>query len=666
MPTIVDSLIVTLGLDAKQFQKTQQELNDSFAKTKKNAQENAKHIEDSTDKIGKALESFGKKFIAFSAIIGSAAAFAQFIKNTNDANAALGRFAANLGTAPQEAGEMADMLTRLGGSADDARQALESANQTIQDFKHNGQGLPKALTTMLAITRPGQGMAGLDLDHGAVKFYQTLAPILKDMAKYDKTWEHSLAGELNIPAALETAMVKYGSDFRSKMNENAPLQATNAQIEAAQRLYEEWTKTEQITREIGTNIAAWVNGPLEKAVELLNTVLERVAKQNAASTLSMPAFALGSGVKSIWDMLPSFKSSGGAAKLFDDYGSSLSPGGGDMPSSGASPQSGGADSGMFNLGSVGITVGGVDVSNGNPFPVRMVAAGDAASGGFWSKISGAFGSLFSGSSSSSSGSTGDSATSPNSSGSVSGTNGPVGAWWTPDRIKHAVDRLEKEGGLSEAGAAGLVARWAGIEARGGPGSKNPRSGAFGIGQWLGSRKNGIDGNTDFDAQISHAIKELATTEKAAASVLKSAISEFDGARGASMFERAEGFNSRTGTDNFTGSTPVASVLRTVLGQGDIGAGGWKWGPPRTKPQKALHFDSSTGKFEWDNPAGAGVAASASAIGSSTSNNNTTQSMHVGTISVNAPNATDANGIAKEIAPALARHSWPDQANTGAQ
>jgi hypothetical protein len=138
-------------------------------------------------------------------------------------------------------------------------------------------------------------------------------------------------------------------------------------------------------------------------------------------------------------------------------------------------------------------------------------------------------------------------------------DGVVGSWWTEDRIQHAAQRLMAEAGLSPSGASGLVARWSSVEAPGGPGSVNPTSGAFGIGQWLGDRKTGIDGNTDFDAQIAHAVAELNGKERTAAAALRSASSSADGARGASMYERAEGYNESTGKDNFTDKTPVDRV-----------------------------------------------------------------------------------------------------------
>jgi hypothetical protein len=120
----------------------------------------------------------------------------------------------------------------------------------------------------------------------------------------------------------------------------------------------------------------------------------------------------------------------------------------------------------------------------------------------------------------------------------------------------------KEAGLSREGAAGLVARWSAIEASGGPASANA-SGHVGIGQWDSARGGEALRGADFDTQLGHAISELNTTEARAAAQLRSAKTAGEGALGASMFERAEGWNAAAGTDNFTASTPVDKVLKAV-------------------------------------------------------------------------------------------------------
>lgn len=135
-------------------------------------------------------------------------------------------------------------------------------------------------------------------------------------------------------------------------------------------------------------------------------------------------------------------------------------------------------------------------------------------------------------------------------------------WWTSDRIAHALNYLVSAGGLTPVGAAGLVARWAYVEAGAGPTAINPYSGAFGIAQWLGVRLPPIRGNTSFDAQLAYAVRELNSTEARAGSILRSAMTADQAAVGASTFERAEGYNPTTGRDNFTNRT--ASYVNSVL------------------------------------------------------------------------------------------------------
>jgi tail lysozyme len=208
----------------------------------------------------------------------------------------------------------------------------------------------------------------------------------------------------------------------------------------------------------------------------------------------------------------------------------------------------------------GVTQNGVPVSDSNPLAVNVVRA-DAANnggdggGGFFGGIGSAISRMFGGGSGGGAG----------NSGPHGGSRG-IGGWWTPDRMSHAVDRLMKEAGLTREGAAGLVARWSGVEASGGPTSRNP-NGAFGIGQWLDRgpaalrwmKENGLNPQ-DFDAQLSWAAHELNSSEGRAAAVLRSAHTGREGARGASMYERAEGYNAATGTDNYTTSTPAERVL----------------------------------------------------------------------------------------------------------
>lgn len=152
----------------------------------------------------------------------------------------------------------------------------------------------------------------------------------------------------------------------------------------------------------------------------------------------------------------------------------------------------------------------------------------------------------------------------------SGGNLGKEGWWTQERQKHAYERL-REGGVSDAGAKGLISRWVNVESRGGPGSVNPSSGAVGIAQWLGSRKIGITSHTSFDDQLNHVIRELSRSESAAGRLLKEANTPEEAAKAATAYERAEGYNASTHIDNWTAKTlrGIERVGKALTGSGSV-------------------------------------------------------------------------------------------------
>ena len=142
-------------------------------------------------------------------------------------------------------------------------------------------------------------------------------------------------------------------------------------------------------------------------------------------------------------------------------------------------------------------------------------------------------------------------------------NGGIKGFWTPERMAHAVDRLEKEAGLSHMGAAALVARWT-REAPGGPSTVNS-IGATGINQALGTRRPAGYEKMSFEQQLDYIIKNdiMSPDQRKALMTLRSASTPLQGSIGASQYERAEYYNGTT--DVLTYGTPVETVLRAIGG-----------------------------------------------------------------------------------------------------
>lgn len=259
------------------------------------------------------------------------------------------------------------------------------------------------------------------------------------------------------------------------------------------------------------------------------------------------------------------------------------------------------------------TTDGKPVGKGNPMPVviQMPTSGGGG-GGFWSTIGNAFSTLFGGNANAAEAPKGAAANSASGEYDNVKPNPGGRGWWTLERQAHAYKRLTQEAGLSDAGARALISRWKNVEAAGGPGEVN-KIGATGIIQALGARKRRLfqlakeKGKkwNDYDLQLDHVIEELRTTESRAGRQLRNARTASEGATGASMYERAEGYDPRSGNDLFT--------RRTAAGVAGIATGA------------------------------SGVLNANSATNNTTTNSNSVNA-NIGSVTVNTA-ATDAGGIA---------------------
>ena len=124
-------------------------------------------------------------------------------------------------------------------------------------------------------------------------------------------------------------------------------------------------------------------------------------------------------------------------------------------------------------------------------------------------------------------------------------SGPSHGWWTAAREEEAYNYLRKEVGLSDAGAKGMVARWAYVESTGrGTGDFNLKGGGhFGIGQWSRARGGSMDLlKKSLGEQLGLFKTDLDLPEQAIAKkTLMDAKTSIEGAIGAAQYERAEGY-----------------------------------------------------------------------------------------------------------------------------
>ncbi|MSE29679.1 lytic transglycosylase domain-containing protein, partial [Escherichia coli] len=80
--TVIDALMVTLGLDASNFRKGQKEVSDDLKKQRENAQKTAKEMAEQGKKAASFFGSIKTELLALAGVTVTAGGLMSFVKNT--------------------------------------------------------------------------------------------------------------------------------------------------------------------------------------------------------------------------------------------------------------------------------------------------------------------------------------------------------------------------------------------------------------------------------------------------------------------------------------------------------------------------------------------------------------------------------------------------------
>ncbi|HEY5311055.1 MAG TPA: hypothetical protein VIK18_01005, partial [Pirellulales bacterium] len=132
MATVIDSLVVLLGLDASNYKKGRETAEKETGETARKAKASADEITKSLTEVGRTIAGL---FLGFE----SATGFAKWLGNLNAGEAALGRTAANINMSAHELNKWGNAVELAGGSATDAQAAFSQLTEDFQKMKTTGE-----------------------------------------------------------------------------------------------------------------------------------------------------------------------------------------------------------------------------------------------------------------------------------------------------------------------------------------------------------------------------------------------------------------------------------------------------------------------------------------------------------------------------------------------
>ncbi|HBZ2315896.1 TPA: lytic transglycosylase domain-containing protein [Klebsiella pneumoniae] len=130
--TVIDALLVTLGLDTSQFRKGQQEVSDDLKKQREDAKNTAKEMAEQGKKAASFFSSIKTELLALTGVTVTAGGLMSFVKSTTSGLMELSIQAKSLGMTAKE-------FDGVGKAAEAAGSSVEKISAALQGFQNAKQ-----------------------------------------------------------------------------------------------------------------------------------------------------------------------------------------------------------------------------------------------------------------------------------------------------------------------------------------------------------------------------------------------------------------------------------------------------------------------------------------------------------------------------------------------
>lgn len=267
MATIIDRLLIELGLDAKGVTKGSGAVQDTLKKTRAEADRTAKDMEASNKRqtlsFGKLRNEVVGLFLAFS----GAASLQSYFTGMIASDAATGRLAKNLGMATQELSAWQLAMKDVGGQATDADSAFRKIAGAYQDILLTG-------TTANAADFQGLGLNSRDLSDPV----EALLKMADASERMERSEFFARLSRIGIPESMINSLAKGRAGImeivEAKRKEAA---ATEANAQEAAKMEKAWS-----------DLASTITGKVRPVFYEFVTKLTEVVDQTGAANLVIP------------------------------------------------------------------------------------------------------------------------------------------------------------------------------------------------------------------------------------------------------------------------------------------------------------------------------------------------------------------------------------------
>lgn len=299
MPTVVDSLIVTLGLDPKGFTQGQKAAAAALVRTRKEAEQQAKLIEAAGNRASEFFSKLTKTALGLTAVFLGGRGIKEFAEYVTNTDAHVGRLSRTLGVSTKELSAWGKAVESAGGSTEEGIGAIAGFIRQISEATLTGEGSILPLLRGLNVS-----LEGIIDKNGGVKNVTELMLRLADAFSKLTPQQASVFGsQLGLNEATMGLLIRGRDYVRNIVEEKSKsLATTNEEARAAEVLLQRYRDILQVFENFGRTT-------FYKVLDRLATLLETFTKSGYKFSMDVPKgaerpqFFYGEKLKSFWEWM---------------------------------------------------------------------------------------------------------------------------------------------------------------------------------------------------------------------------------------------------------------------------------------------------------------------------------------------------------------------------
>ncbi|HVA39359.1 MAG TPA: hypothetical protein VNF49_01750, partial [Candidatus Binataceae bacterium] len=261
MPTVIDSLVMTVGLEGSQFQSGSRAVQNAMRETKDMAARTAKDLSAGGQEAAQFFSRIKGEALGLLGVLAGGIGLKDVLISATTSMASLGREARSIGVSVPALAAFSYVMQQNGASAESARQSVAGLASQIENFKVFGDS---HVLRFLAPIGADVSETPLEIMKKFVEF--SLAhkndPNLVNLIGRGLGFDQ---GTINAVEALKSL-----AQYQRELNAAQRAAPTELQVVESQRLYRSWFQLEQTAKSLRNTMVSDVTPALSGVLDWMN------------------------------------------------------------------------------------------------------------------------------------------------------------------------------------------------------------------------------------------------------------------------------------------------------------------------------------------------------------------------------------------------------------